>query len=169
MQIDYKILKKKLEKNFDVEHRLEQVAWVRQTLEKYKHLNPKNPEDFSIIASKEIFEPLDSLFRHATFGKMEAKRFYLLEFVFVHYDFVSHHIERFLEQIEGTEHCEEKTRWLIDSYVLYVWHNKKPEKEDMQLWFDWIESMGNLYYGSIDSYLDCLNKIKAKVATRTSL
>ena len=164
MHIDFKILKRKLERNLDIAHCFKQVAWSAQILEKYKHLDPKHPEDFSIIATKEFSEPLDALFRHVTFGKMDSKRFYLLEFVYVHYDFIAHHVERFIEQTEGMQNSEKRTRELIDDYVVYIRDGKMPDS-DTQLWFDWIESMSSLYYGIIDNYIETLNKLKAKVAT----
>jgi hypothetical protein len=138
------------QKEATLPEKLDQHQWCQQVIQKYKDLNLSSLEDFSFVLHKEIGWQGGELFRHMFMVKMTSVQFYRLEFLFTQHDFIVNHLEDELQEAEDVN-------WLPQCLL----NNKVPAEkiaghklaEHLPLWFDWINSMVNLYYGDCTDYI----------------
>lgn len=150
---------KKQQNNCRLEQADELINWLQQIQHKYKHLNLKNPQDFTIVVDNELVSKKDLLFRQTYMQKMPAAQFYKLEFIYQHYDFVHNHMSKFIEPLIKRD-PDETIQLIITHYIDYImtgktnqdWLQKIPLKGDVHHWFNWIEALGSLYYGETVVY-----------------
>ena len=140
--------------------------WVEDVLACFPDCDLKAPHEFAIITRDLLTHKAEHLFSWLYIShKMESKRYQKLEFIYTKYDFVESHVEKITQSLD-------KTKWIISKYVDYVLNGTVPQddpswcisKKDAQLWFAWIEAMGQLYYGDIAPYTEALRLLKGQVA-----
>lgn len=144
--------------------RVAMEEWRLSVADKYKHLDIKQPYLFNLLVTDELDNKAEYLYSWLFLEKMDAARYHKLEFVYVKYTFVSSHVERLIRQFEGVACCGDKTRWIINKYIDYIRDAKIPShvpcwyvpQRDPVLWFAWIDTMAQLYYGNMLPYAQAL-------------
>lgn len=138
--------------------------WRLSVIEKYKNLDIKKPELFNVLVTQELDNKAEYLYSWLFLDKIETERYLKLEFVYAKYTFVSAHVERLIKQLEGALCCGDKACWILNKYLDYVRNGVVPQdapcwhipKQDPKLWFAWIDTMAELYYGNITPYTQTL-------------
>lgn len=144
--------------------------WLKNTFKEYEHLNIKNPEEYSLLKSITLDEQAYLLAQEATSHlEIDEKKRHKILFVYLLYDFIERHLEKFIMEHEGVIYSTDKTRWLINTYVEYLVYGKVPviDREEfwhpMNLeimdWINWIDSMSELYYGDEKAYIATKEKL----------
>lgn len=94
-----------------------------------------------------------------------------LAFLYLHADFMHHHLERLFQRFEGLFACSDKTRWVLQCYQDWLvtgvqaswppddrkyWH---PKTESLEFWLGVCAHLDRLYYGHPDAFLGDLQTL----------
>jgi hypothetical protein len=153
-----------LSDSFQQESNMKHVEWIQNIKNEYHYLDIEKPEKFSLLISITLEDQANTLIRTIlSHINIEYNKKYKLEFTYLQYDFIVHHLKSVILEFEGSDCSTDKTRWLIDTYSEYLisdtlpiinktnyWHPSCGETID---WMIWIDSMYEFYYGKIEEYL----------------
>ncbi len=124
----------------------------------------EGPESFGVQVLMPWEELINASVRSA-FPDIASEQSGHLAFLYLHADFMEHHLERLFQRFEGLFACSDKTRWVLQCYQDWLvtgiqaswppedrkyWH---PKTKSLEFWLGVCSHLERLYYGSPDAYI----------------
>ncbi len=130
----------------------------------------EGPESFE----EQVLMPWEELINasvRSAFPDITSDQSSRLAFLYLHADFMEHHLERLFQRFEGLFACADKTRWVLQCYQDWLvtgihaswppddrkyWH---PKTESLEFWLGACSHLERLYYGYPDMFLEDLQTL----------